>query len=62
MRADIAETARPKKRIANAMAQHIAIRMPHGTLLEWHFNPADDELATLRKAMQVVTDAGSRHL
>jgi hypothetical protein len=62
MRADIAEAARAEKRVADAMAQDVAIRMADGPFLEWQLDAANNELAAFRKTVEVVSNSRSSQL
>ncbi len=59
MFADVAEPCRSQQRIAYCMGDNIAVGMPHWPFIEWHFDATDDQLAALRKTVQVISNAAT---
>jgi len=59
MRADVSQTRRAQQRVAECVGHDVAVGMSHGALVERDFDAADDELAPLGEAMQVVADAAA---
>ena len=59
MLADVAESRGAKESVAEGVGDHITIRMANRPLVEGHVYAADDELATIGKAVKVVADAAA---
>ena len=59
MRADIAEPAGAEQRVHKRMRQNIAIGMSDGAFVKWQFDSADNQLASFRQPMKIVTNAAA---
>src|SRR5712664_2736481 len=59
MRADVSQTRRAQKCIAERMGHYVAVGMSDGAFVERDFDAADDELAPFGEAVQVIADAAA---
>ena len=55
MAADVAQPGGPQQRIGQGMQKGVRIGMAQQSLAVGNFDPAEDQLATLRQTMDVVT-------
>jgi len=62
MRTDVTQPAGTEDRIAQRVTKHIAVGMPNRSLVEWNFNPRQNQLAPVGQAMQVVSNSRTIHL
>jgi len=59
MRADVAKARGAEQRVAERVGDHIAVGVAYRPFIEGDFDPADDELAAFREAMEIVADAAA---
>src|SRR5713101_2542367 len=61
MRADVAETGSSQQRVAQRVAQDVAIGMSDRAFVKWHFDPAENQFSSLCQPVQVVSDSRACH-
>src|SRR5216684_6394324 len=61
MCADVAETGSSQQRVAQRVAQDVAIGMSDRAFVKWHFDPAENQFSSLCQPVQVVSDSRACH-
>src|SRR5215472_1503404 len=59
--ANVTEAGCAQQRVSNRVTQHVAVRVPLRTFLEWHLDAANHQLPSFDERMQVVADSGVIH-
>src|SRR5260370_38459376 len=61
MRADVAEPGSSQQRVAQGVAQDVAIGMSDRAFVERHMDPAEDQVSPLCQPVQVEADSRACH-
>ena len=61
MTADVAESGSSEQSVTHGMAKAVSIRMAKQAKLEWYLDSAQNQLSSLDKSMDVMTNANFEH-